>query len=796
MRRSPHTLSWLARAAGALRNLAAWLTVAWLGACASAQEAQPPAVKPPQQPATAAPEVAEEPRLLWEEDPFDLITLTPDQQSAQLKVIPLTIFPGRVPPPRAQWPAAGALKFKLPDKGGKEFEVNWAVIATIEPFEKLLIDEAAKRTAAGDFDKAYACYELLQRRYSNYPGVKDGIERFLFLHAADSYKKKRYDEALSLLEDAFQMRRENPPVIRALELVTSALIEGRIKAGRFRDAREIIDRTEQHFGEALKPIVDRFRGQLQADAGALLKEAADQFTAGKLRDAYLTARRMHVIWPGLPGAADLQAKIAAAYPAVSIGVTEAAPLAAKLAWPSWSQRRVSPLLKRPLVVFQSPGVEGGIYQSPLGKLELTPDGKQLLFSLPQSAKGPSGYEVAAKIAALADRASADYAPGWGELLKQVQVLKVRDVEIDLRRASLRPEAWLLPLDFAAPGSPGAVVYKATAEPNGNVRYFWPEGTPTPNPAQPHEIEERQFADSQAAIESLERGEIDAVDRLLPAMVRRVAGQRGLTVRPYAVPTVHAIVPNVDRPWTANRSFRRALVYALDREQMVRQKLCGGGDVPGCRVVSGPFPAGIDQDDFAGYAHHPQIAPRPFDPRLAAALRYVSEGELAEAAKRSKKDPPRLAPLKLVYPPTEIARLTAPILAAQWKGIGIECETEEVPDVHAPEVRQKADLRFVELNFVEPLVEASLVFGPEGPLATMSPYVQRSLDRVQHARNWSEARERLRELHRLAHEEVLLVPLWQVIEHSAFRSDLQGPTPKLNSLYQNIENWKIAPTASP
>jgi len=749
-------------------------------------------VPPIEQPAPPA----EETRPLWEEDAYDLITLTPDQQNAQLKVFPLTVFPGRVTPPKAQWPT-GALRFKLPSKGQKDFEVNWTVIASIEPFEKLLVDEAAKRTAAGDFDKAYACYDLLQRRHPNFPGVKDGIERYLLLHAVDSYKKSRFDEALSLLEDAFQMRRENVPVINGLKLVTNSLVELRLKAGRYRDAREIITRTEQHFGDALKDVVDRWRGQLQAEAGVFQKKAAEQFAAGMLRDAYLSARRMHVIWPGLPGAPELQAKISAAYPAVSIGVAESVTLPPpKSAWPSWPQRRVAPLQRRPLVVFQSPGEEGGKYLSPFGSLELTTDGKQLLLKLPPTSKGPSGYEIATKIALLADRSRPDYEAGWGELLSRVQVHRVREVEIDLRRPSLRPEAWLMSLDFAAAGSPGNVVYRAAAEPNGDVRFFWPDETPTPNPSQPHEVEERKFVDSAAALEALDRGEIDAVDRLLPAAARQVLGQKGLTVRRFSVPTVHAIVPNPDRPWTANRSFRRALVYAIDREQIVRQALCGGGDLPGCRVVSGPFPAGVDQDDFAGYANHPQIAPRPFDPRLAAALRFVAEGELAEIAKRGKKEAPSSSvSLKLVYPPTEAARLAAPRIAAQWKAVGILCETEEVADVHSPEAR-KADLRYVELSFVEPLVEAGIVFGPDGPLATNSPYVQRSIDRVQHARTWTEARERLRELHRLAHEEVMIVPLWQIIEHAAFRTDLVGPPQKLNSLYQGIENWKIAPSASP
>ena len=59
-------------------------------------------------------------------------------------------------------------------------------------------------------------------------------------------------------------------------------------------------------------------------------------------------------------------------------------------------------------------------------------------------------------------------------------------------------------------------------------------------------------------------------------------------------------------------------------------------------------------------------------------------------------------------------------------------------------------------------------------------------------SWRQVRERLVVLHRLLHEDATILPLWQTIEHFAYRRTLQGLSANRLSLYQDFEQWRRAP----
>ncbi len=65
---------------------------------------------------------------------------------------------------------------------------------------------------------------------------------------------------------------------------------------------------------------------------------------------------------------------------------------------------------------------------------------------------------------------------------------------------------------------------------------------------------------------------------------------------FPLPSVHMLVPCSDHKFIADRSFRRALQYAINREDILNGELLQNRTIPGCRVVSGPFPAGLDVSD--------------------------------------------------------------------------------------------------------------------------------------------------------------------------------------------------------
>src|SRR5688500_17264636 len=54
--------------------------------------------------------------------------------------------------------------------------------------------------------------------------------------------------------------------------------------------------------------------------------------------------------------------------------------------------------------------------------------------------------------------------------------------------------------------------------------------------------------------------------------------------------LHVLLVRDKHPYLANRTFRRALVYGLDRAQILSQGILRGQQLPGFGVISAPFPA--------------------------------------------------------------------------------------------------------------------------------------------------------------------------------------------------------------
>ncbi len=65
-----------------------------------------------------------------------------------------------------------------------------------------------------------------------------------------------------------------------------------------------------------------------------------------------------------------------------------------------------------------------------------------------------------------------------------------------------------------------------------------------------------------------------------------------------------------------------------------------------------------------------------------------------------------------------------------------------------------------------------------------------LRRLEEAKNWKEVRDRLLDLHSIAHNELPVLPLWQLVDSYAYRRELQGVGSNIVSLYQNAENWRL------
>ena len=80
-----------------------------------------------------------------------------------------------------------------------------------------------------------------------------------------------------------------------------------------------------------------------------------------------------------------------------------------------------------------------------------------------------------------------------------------------------------------------------------------------------------------------------------------------------------------------------------------------------------------------------------------------------------------------------------------------------------------------------------------PLATQADKIQRLYDAGQtEVLKLPQVRQRLIMLHRLMNEDLSLLPLWQTMDHFAYRKTLRGLASRRLELYDDVEQWQVSP----
>jgi ABC-type transport system substrate-binding protein len=303
-----------------------------------------------------------------------------------------------------------------------------------------------------------------------------------------------------------------------------------------------------------------------------------------------------------------------------------------------------------------------------------------------------------------------------------------------------------------------------------------------------------------------------LDRVAPWETETLGASEAIVVERYAVPTIHCLIPNLNQPILARRSFRRALIYAINRAEIVRGQMLRGAAPTLGQVISGPFPRGESLDDPVGYAYNEGVEPYPYDPRQAMILVGLARQELAiraakEAAEKSpdasdakKKaeaakpvtDLPQLPKLVLAHPPHDIARVACRAIQKQLAVVNVTIELKELPAQPAVDPDGNWDLLFAELSMWEPIIDAPRLLGPRGIAGNCSPYMDLTLRQLAKAEDWKRVREKLLEVHLQTHADLSILPLWQLTDHFAYHKKLEGVGKRPAMLYQNIELWRAPP----
>lgn len=784
----------------------AWLLMMAVTAAAAEPPGAPdPHVAPPAEaeapPPDEASPAARQP-LLYEQEPFDILLLK-DPPDTRERVVPLDL-PGRRLPEKP--PPTDVLRVRPLSDPARWYEVAWKDIAGVLLFERMVLDEARGLIDAGRFDAAYECLVFLAREYPRLPGFDDAYADCLLAEAGHFQRAGKLELALARLQQLAGVQPAHSGLAERLADITRQLVDAHLDARRDLAALALVDQLTARLAD--RPEAAAVARHLRDHAAALLDQARSAADRGDWPAAQQSSLRAVRLAPRLDEARSLLLEAVKQHPLLTVGVTAPAPPAAGWRLDDWAARRAARLVERRLVEFEAVGEEGGRYSSPLARLEVDPLERRLTLQFhrraPSSDALPMAFDVVRGLLEMARPDRPAYDPRWALFCQGLEVADQDTLVIRLARAHVRPEALLasillsrqrlgLSTDWVRQSTP----YIAGARQTDSVRFALNPDYFAAQQGQPVEIVERAFPDAAAALQALARGELSVVDRLSPLEAESLKQRADLVVRRYAVPTVHVLVPNPQNPLLASRTFRRALVYGIHREAIL-ERLLGRRALPGCRVASGVFPMGVDFNDPLRYAYDPTIAPRPYDARLASALagaaylERVANAARGNAAAEGNADAQQTLSLVIAHPPSGVAPAACRDIARYLARLGIEVSLRPWQPGRLPPSPGDADLTYLELMLAEPLVDAAALFGPAAMIRDVSPYLSLAVDRLERAESWSAARSQLLQLHRLIHDELPVIPLWQLTEHLAVDRAVQGLADSPVVLYQQIEQWRIVP----
>jgi ABC-type transport system substrate-binding protein len=387
----------------------------------------------------------------------------------------------------------------------------------------------------------------------------------------------------------------------------------------------------------------------------------------------------------------------------------------------------------------------------------------------------------------------EYKPAWSAIFKEVSVSGPDLMTVRLKRPHVLPHAFLQwPLgDLGAEASQVGGLYARSDDRAAGARSFRWARDSKPAELQPVEVLEILYTDPKKALGDLVKGDIEIIDRLFPADAYLLKGLREVKVESYALPMVHMLVPLSDHEFLADRDFRRTLLYAVNRQAILEGEILGGERSTTSRLISGPFPLGEGENDPLSYAYNKDIAPLPYDPRLAKVLVKITELKLEQTAIKRKLPKPTLKPIRLGVPDYESARVAGQACIQQWKVAGIPAELIVLENGVTPKKGDDTiDLLYVSAALWEPATDAERVFGSGGIAETDNIFVVQVLSNLRTAKNWREVRQFCQDLHRLVNDHLPVLPLWQVSESFAYRASLQGIPKKPVALYPDIQRWRV------
>ncbi len=532
--------------------------------------------------------------------------------------------------------------------------------------------------------------------------------------------------------------------------------------------------------------------------------------------AHTSARQAVYKLPNEPRSWSMYEDVFGRFPVVLVGVTELANAPDIRAAENWSARRVGSMLQRQLVDLVGLGDEGGRYEFADGRIvPLDEFGLSYrLEILPQSTPGKptmTSMDLARRLVSLVREDSSEFYFPLAKVVESISIVDKSTVDIRLRQPFARFESLLRVPYQSTQSDRGVYSQQKSSE---NAQFFNPVDIESSQSRLP--IVERQFSSASFAADALLAGEIDVLDRVYPADLQRLRSNEAVAVRPYLIPSVHILIPNQRTHFMKDQVYRRSLLYAVDRDRIVKQIICGGQDIPGYSTISGPLPTGSDENDLIGYGYNERVQVVEFNVAMSIVSPLNVLGKLRKEARKKllvnrrieldgigeiesykmleswlDQDEAIKEPTLIVaHPATEIARVTCQAMQQMWIAVGRKVELRQLPPGVTRPTDDDYDLLYAEFTIEEPLVDIRRVLGELGLAKQISPTIGQLIWELDTARNWVQSRQILRQIHEQCSAEVTVLPLWQTINFYAFRKNVQGLGESQVRLYDNVDKWMI------
>lgn len=736
---------------------------------------------------------------LIEQEPFDLITLDEVNGSVEIKIKPLP------KPPSDPLPNSGFMVFEAPDLSDDRLQVPYNNIVSYRSYQQMLRAEATEFSRAKEYGKAFSnLVYIYDNGGRDDPKLNNDIQNLLFRDGAKNYFADNFELALAIFEDIYSRDKNfvapgisKTPIDLILEC-QDRNIQANFEAGRYVQVRAALESLALRYGDDAKPSVEKWQEQMLAESNRMLVEARKIAEQGDGKRAHLTARRGNSVWPGRPESLQVFQEILQKFPIVFVGVSQTSSSANPLSLDDWGARRIGRLTERSVVEFTGPGDDGGSYEFLNGMMEQIDDnGYQFRFKIDSSqtgfaVPGLNVYELSRRMLERGSVQAKDYDIPFARIVDTIEIENENSILVKLKRAFIKPEALFQFRYEAHQDVRGNGPYQF-AEKNNEITMFAanPAYEGRPNAQRPEIIEWRFPSASQAAT-ALIAGEIDVVDRIHLADLNRLEETAGVEVASYIVPTVHMLVPNIRNEFMEDRSFRNGLLQGINRDLILQEVICGGNEVSGCELISGPFPIGTEENDQVSYAYNLSVGLQPFNDRLGMVLaRVVFETRRNQLLKQGVEKPMVEFPtLTLAHPVDEVAELACSNIQRMWEAMGLKVVLRplEIGVVRPPD--EEWDFLYYQMSMEEPLTNAELLFGRNGIVKHVSAPVEQNMQKLGYADSWQNAARTLRRIHRQVVNDVTVIPLWQIQEHYAYRDNLKGIGRLPVHLYQDVKDWLI------